>query len=153
MKKVISFIAIIAIAAFTGNMINIGLSYGIQWKSLEPISFMESFATDFTLLLLPTATTLLPAFISTMLVFFMSQRKSLTKKYWLYALFSLLLISVFTVAYFLPLNIDFINQKITIGEVAGKLNSWLFFHWLRVAVAILAGIFALKGFESALKKE
>ena len=51
MKKIVSITAIIAIAAFTGNMINIGLSYGIYWQSIDPISFMEDFKVKFPLLL------------------------------------------------------------------------------------------------------
>jgi len=43
LKKTIPYIAIIGIAAFAGNMINIGLSYGMHWLSLDPIAFMESF--------------------------------------------------------------------------------------------------------------
>jgi len=38
--------AIIGISAFAGNMINIGLSYGIHWKSLAPLEFMKTFAVD-----------------------------------------------------------------------------------------------------------
>ncbi|MGF1556299.1 hypothetical protein [Paucihalobacter sp.] len=62
MKKTLPFIAIIASAAFAGNMINIGLSYAIHWQSLDPIEFMQTFKVDFPLLLGPTAITLMPAF-------------------------------------------------------------------------------------------
>ncbi|MEM1320515.1 MAG: hypothetical protein AAGG75_09670, partial [Bacteroidota bacterium] len=102
MKRILSFIAIIGIGAFTGNMLNIGLSYGMHWLSLEPLEFMEAFAVAFPLLLFPTAATLLPAFIATFILFFVSEKESLSKKYWLYALIGLLTINVFTAAYFLP---------------------------------------------------
>ena len=31
MKKTLAYISIISIAAFAGNMINIGLSYAVHW--------------------------------------------------------------------------------------------------------------------------
>jgi hypothetical protein len=61
MKKILPYITILAIGAFVGNMINIGLSYAIHWQSLDPIEFMKTFKVDFPLLLGPTAVTLLPA--------------------------------------------------------------------------------------------
>ena len=151
MKRVLPFIAIISIAAFAGNMINIGLSYGVHWKSLKSIEFMEVFAIDFPLLLAPTAATLLPAFISTLILFFISKKNSSTKKYWFYSLMSLLVINVITVAYFLPLNLDFVNQKIVPLEVEGKLNSWLIFHWLRIILAICSAVFAIKALKKIIK--
>lgn len=86
MKKTGPYFAIIGIAAFTGNMINIGLSYGIHWKSLGPAEFMESFAIDFPLLLYPTVVTLLPAFIATLIMYFATPKGSTAKRNWLYAL-------------------------------------------------------------------
>ncbi|NJO20713.1 MAG: hypothetical protein HC838_12675 [Spirulinaceae cyanobacterium RM2_2_10] len=68
MKTTVEIIAIIAIAAFAGNMINIGLSYARYWQSLEPTAFMENFKAKFIPYLLPpTAATLLPALIATLL--------------------------------------------------------------------------------------
>lgn len=75
MKKILPYISIIGIAAFAGNMINIGLSYAIHWQSLAPIAFMESFNVDFPLLLGPTAVTLLPAFISTLWLVIITKEK------------------------------------------------------------------------------
>lgn len=147
LKKTLPFTAVIGISAFAGNMINTGLSYGLHWKSLGPIDFMETFAIDFPLLLLPTIATLLPAFLSLVALFFMSEKKSLVRKYWLYALVNLLVINVFTAVYFLPLNLDFVTQEIELEKVDGLLNSWLIFHWLRIGVAILAGVFAVKAFK------
>ncbi len=153
MKKILSFTAIISIAAFAGNMINIGLSYGFHWKSLEPTPFMETFAIDFPLLLAPTAATLLPAMISVLFLFFLSKKKTLVRTYWLYTLIFLVIINVFTAAYFLPLNLDFVDQSVTPERVEGKLNSWVVFHWLRIVLAILAVIYAIKAFERSIQEK
>ncbi len=148
MKKILAYIAIIGISAFAGNMINIGLSYGIHWKGLAPLEFMESFGIDFPLLLYPTAATLLPAFIATVWVYFSSEKGTQAKRYWLIALIALLVINVQTVAYHLPLNLAFMDQSVEISKVSGKLSSWLFFHWVRVGVALIAAVFAMRGWES-----
>lgn len=153
MKKYLPYIAIIGIAAFTGNMINIGLSYGIHWLGLEPLDFMKSFAVDFPLLLYPTIVTLLPAFIATIVLYFSTTKSTNAKRNWLYALIGLLLINVQTVAYHLPLNLAFMDQAIELTEVNGKLNTWLAFHWVRIVVALLSGVYAMKGWKSMIENK
>ncbi|PHN06989.1 anthrone oxygenase family protein [Flavilitoribacter nigricans] len=151
MKKNLPYVAIIGIAAFAGNMINIGLSYGIHWQSLGPSEFMKSFAIDFPLLLYPTVATLLPAFVATLVLYFSTTAGTDAKRNWLYALIGLLLINVKTVAYHLPMNLAFIDQAIELTEVSGKLNTWLIFHWIRIVVAIAAAIYAMKGWKCMIE--
>jgi len=99
MRKIVSFIGIIGIGAFAGNMINIGLSYGLHWTSLDPVAFMTTFAVDFPLLLWPTAATLLPAFIASIAMYFLSEKGSKSRQYWIYALVGLVIINIQTVAF------------------------------------------------------
>jgi hypothetical protein len=129
MKQFTPYIAIIGIGAFAGNMINIGLSYGQYWTSIDPVEFMITFAVDFPLLLGPTATTLLPAFIATIAMFFLSEKGSKARRYWLYAMVGLVIINIQTVVYHLPLNLAFINQSVDPTNVGARLNTWLIFHW------------------------
>lgn len=151
MKNIIPYIAIIGIAAFTGNMINIGLSYGIHWQSLEPIEFMNTFAIDFSLILYPTVITLLPTFIATIFLYFSSKKNTNSKRNWLFALIGLLIINVQTTVYHLPLNLEFINQTIEISEVSSKLNSWIIFHWIRIIVALISGVYAMKAWKCMIE--
>ncbi len=146
MKKILPYIAIIGIGAFVGNMINIGLSYAIHWQSLEPIAFMESFKVDFPLLLGPTAATVMPAFIATLWLVFVNKENTPARRYWLYAFVALLLINIQTAAYHLPMNLDFMELKYSADEATSKLQGWVFFHWIRIGVAIVAGVFGLKAF-------
>ncbi len=148
MKKSLPYIAIIGIGAFAGNMINIALSYGIHWQSLPPVEFMETFAVDFPLLLYPTSATLLPAFIATVVLYFAAAKNTPAKRNWLFALIALLVINVQTVAYHLPLNLAFMDQSVELSEVSGKLSTWLFFHWVRILVALIAAFYALRGLDS-----
>ncbi|MEZ4776950.1 MAG: anthrone oxygenase family protein [Bacteroidia bacterium] len=147
MKKILPYIAIIGIGAFAGNMINIGLSYAIHWQSLDPMAFMESFKVDFPLLLGPTAATLLPAFIATLWLVFLNKENKPARQYWLFAFAALLLINIQTVAYHLPLNLDFMALKFSAAEATSKLQGWVIFHWIRVAVAIVSAVYAIKAFQ------
>ena len=151
MKKILPYIAIISIGAFVGNMINIGLSYAVHWQSLEPMAFMESFQVDFPLLLGPTAATLMPAFITTLWLVLISKDDKPARRLWLFAFVALLVINSITVAYHLPMNLDFMELTYTPAEATSKLQGWVFFHWVRVVVAIVAGTFAIKAFQLSNK--
>ncbi len=152
MKKILPYISIIGIAAFAGNMINIGLSYSVLWQSLEPIAFMESFKVDFPLLLGPTAATLIPAFIATLWLVFISKQNKSARRYWLIAFVGLLLINIQTAAYHLPMNLDFMALKYTAAEATSKLQGWVIFHWVRVVLAIVAAVYAIKAFQTQSKQ-
>lgn len=150
MKKILHYISIIGIAAFAGNMINIGLSYGIHWQSLDPMAFMESFKVDFPLLLGPTSATLMPAFIATMWLVFITKNQP-ERRYWAFAFAGLLLINTQTLAYHLPMNLNFMELKYNAAEASSKLQGWIIFHWIRIAVAVMAGISAIKAFQISNK--
>ena len=144
MKKILPFVAIIATGAFVGNMVNIGFSYGLHWQSLEPKAFMETFAIDFPLLLGSTAVTLLPAFISSLILVFLNKRNTLSRKLWGYSFLSLLATIIITASYHLPMNLKFIEQTFTADEATAQLSGWILFHWVRVGIAIVAGVFGIK---------
>lgn len=149
MKKTISIIAIIAIGAFLGNMLNIGLSHAIYWQSLDPIDFMKFFAIDFPLLLVPTAVTLLPAWLGSLFVFLKSDKNSESRKYWKMAFWGLTLTILQTSVYHLPMNLDFVALKYDAITASTKLNGWIISHWIRIIIAILSGLNAIKGFQKS----
>jgi hypothetical protein len=149
MKKALPYITIIAIAAFAGNMINIGLSYAIHWQSLDPTTFMETFKVDFPLLLGPTAITLMPAWLGSLWLFLKSSKQSESRKNWMYAFTGLSLTILQTSVYHLPMNLNFMEMKYDAATAASKLQGWVIFHWIRVMVAITAGVFALIGFQKS----
>lgn len=149
MKNTISIITIISFGAFAGNMLNIGLSHAIYWQSLDPIEFMKFFAIDFPMLLVPTALTLLPAWLGSLFVFYKSEKKSESKKYWLYAFIGLTITIVQTSVYHLPMNLDFMAIKYDAATATSKLNGWIISHWIRTVIAIIAGVYAIKGFQKS----
>ena len=148
MKKTLAYISIISIAAFAGNMMNIGLSYALHWQSLDPLAFMESFKIDFPLLLGPTTVTLMPGFIGSLWLVFLNKENKAVQRLWLISFVALLLINIQTAAYHLPMNLDFMDLKYSGVEATSKLQSWIIFHWLRVGMAIVSAIYAIKAFKS-----
>jgi len=149
MKQTIPIIAIIGIGAFTGNMLNIGLSHVIYWQSLDPIEFMKFFAKDFPLLLIPTALTLLPAWLGSLYVFLKSDKNSSSRKFWRIAFWGVTLTIIQTSVYHLPMNLDFMALKYDAITVTSKLNGWIISHWIRVSISIISGIYAIKGLQKA----
>lgn len=149
MKRILPYITIIAIGAFVGNMINIGLSYAIHWHSLPPMAFMETFKGDFPRLLGPTAATLLPAWLGSLWLFVKSPQKSESRKNWMFAFLGLSLTILQTSIYHLPMNLNFMALKYDAATATSKLQGWIIFHWIRILVAIASGVYALKGFQAS----
>lgn len=151
MKNTISIITILAIEAFLGIMINIGLSYLVRWQSMEPIEFMESFKVDYPLLMVSIAVTLLPAFLGCLCMALCYPKHSDAKKYWRYALICILFIILQTLIFHLPKNLNFMEHNYTALEASGNLDAWTVSHWIRVGVALMAGIFAIIGYKKAIE--
>jgi uncharacterized membrane protein len=149
MKNIIAIIAIIATAAFAGNMINIGMSYARYWQSIDPIAFMQDFKVKFPLLLGPTAATLLPALIATLLSVVFNWNNPATRSLWLIALVGLLLTIAITLIYHLPNNLAFMGLKYSAAKATIRLQIWVLLHWVRVVAAIAAAVFAILAFQKA----
>lgn len=143
MKKTISIITILATGAFVGNMLNIGLSHAMYWKSLDPIAFMKFFAIDFPLLLIPTALTLMPAWLGSLWLFYSSPKSAESRKLWLFAFLGLTFTIILTSAYHLPMNLDFMALNYDAATASSKLQGWIIFHWVRVFAAIIAGVYTV----------
>ena len=149
MQNIVAIVAIIATAAFAGNMINIGMSYARYWQSIDPIAFMEDFKVKFPLLLPPTAATLLPALIATLLAVVFNWNNPATRSLWLVALFGLLITVAITLIYHLPNNLAFMGLKYSAAKATSRLQIWVLLHWVRVVVAIAAAVFAILGFQKS----
>lgn len=149
MKNITAIVAIIATAAFAGNMINIGMSYTRYWQSIEPIAFMQDFKVKFPLLLAPTAATLLPALIATLLSVVFNWNNPATRSLWLIALVGLLLTIAITLIYHLPNNLAFMGLKYSAAKATSRLQIWVLLHWVRVVVAIAAAVFAILAFQKS----
>lgn len=147
MRPLLPIISGIAISAYAGNMLNIGASHALYWLSLEPIAFMHFFAIDFPLLLIPTAATVLPAWLGSLYVFLKSDGHSESRTYWRLAFWGVTLTIVQTAVYHLPINLDFMALAYDAPTASDKLNGWIASHWIRVVLAVISAFFALKGIQ------
>jgi hypothetical protein len=128
-------------------MLNIGLSHVLYWQSIDPIEYMKFFAIDFPLLVVPTALTLLPAWLGSLFVFLKSEKNSESRKYWRIAFWGLTLTIIQTSIYHLPMNLDFMALKYDAATATNKLNGWIISHWIRIVIAIISVVYAIKGFQ------
>jgi hypothetical protein len=151
MKNFITILTILALEAFLGIMINIGLSYIVHWQSLDPIEFMATFKVDYPLLLLPMFITLLPAFLGCLWLVINNPKKSEIRKYWVYCLICIVMIILQTLVFHLPKNLSFIASSYTALEAQSNFNGWMVSHWIRVIIALAAGIFAIIGFKKQIE--
>lgn len=147
MKKLLPFISIMAIAAFLGNLLVIGLGFGLYWQSLEPTEFMRQFALQFPRLLPPTMGILLPALISTIVLVIQTKGQNEIRKNWIIALIGLVLACTITSVYHLPTNFAFMDAAYTSEQAVSKLQLWMLLHWLRTAIVFISSIYSIKAFQ------
>jgi uncharacterized membrane protein (DUF485 family) len=147
MRKALPYIAIIGTSAFIGNLLVIGLGFGMYWQTLDPMEFMRQFGIQFPLLLAPTMGLLLPAIIATVAMVVNTKSQPAVRKNWVIALVSLIITCTITSVYHLPANFGFMETKYTSAEAVEKLNLWLLFHWVRAVFVVIAAIFSMKAFQ------
>jgi hypothetical protein len=85
-------------------------------------------------------------------LFLKSPNKSESRKNWMYAFIGVSLTILQTSIYHLPMNLDFMEMKYEAATAASKLQGWVIFHWIRIVVAITAGVYALVGFQKSINE-
>lgn len=147
MKKALPFISIIGIAAFIGNLLVIGLGFGLYWQSLDPMIFMEQFGLQFPYLFAPTMGILLPPLIATIALVVNAKGRKEVRKNWIVALIGLMIACTITSVYHLPTNFGFMEMKYSAEEAISKLNLWMLLHWVRTVIVLVSAVFAIKAFQ------
>ena len=150
MKKALPYIAIIGTSAFIGNLLVIGLGFGMYWQTLEPMEFMRQFEIQFPLLLAPTMGILLPAIIATVAMVVNTKGQPTVRKNWVIALVGLMIACTITSVYHLPTNFGFMDMKYSAEVAASKLDLWIVLHWVRTVFVVVAAIFSVKAFKNSL---
>ena len=153
MKRTAGIIAIIGTIAYLGNIINIGLTYAVAWQRMDILTFMQEFEATFLLLLPTVAVTLLPGLVGIVLSIFQNKANRDAKRNWRIALYATLASLLITSVYHLPTNLAFMDQSYSATEAAGKLQMWIVLHWVRIALALIASIFVIKGFQKSVETE
>jgi hypothetical protein len=147
MRNALPTIAIIGTSAFIGNLMVIGLGFGLYWQTLDPMEFMRQFGIQFPLLLAPTIGILLPAIIATVAMVVNTKSQPVVRKDWVTALVALIITCTITSVYHLPTNFGFMEMKYTSAEAVEKLNLWLILHWVRAVFVVIAALFSVKAFQ------
>lgn len=149
MKRIVGIIAIIGTIAYLGNIINIGFTYAVAWQRMDPLVFMQRFETTFLLLLPTVAVTLLPGLLGIIYSIIQNKENNEAKKSWRIALYATLISIIITSVYHLPTNLAFMDQSYSATDAVSKLQIWVILHWVRIALALLASVFAIKGFQKS----
>lgn len=144
MKKVLPYISVFTISASFGILLAMGLGFGIFWKTLEPIPFMEVFAAEFPYFILPTVLVLLPALLSSIALVVRYKNQKDMRKPWIYAMTGMIIAFAITNVYHLPVNFGFMSLRYTAEEAANLLNIWLILHWVRTLAVLMAAVYSLK---------
>jgi len=147
MKKALPYIAIIGTSAFIGNLLVIGLGFGMYWQTLEPMEFMRQFGIQFPLLLAPTMGILLPAIIATVVMVVNTKGYPAVRKNWIITLVGLLIACTITSVYHLPTNFGFMDMKYSAEVATSKLDLWIILHWVRTVFVVIAAIFSVQAFQ------
>lgn len=150
MKKALPYIAIIGTSAFIGNLMVIGLGFGMYWQTLDSMEFMRQFGIQFPLLLAPTMGILLPALIATVALVVKTKGEPDVRKNWAISLVCIMITCTITSVYHLPTNIGFMDMKYSAEVASSKLKLWLVLHWVRSVFVIIAAIFSVKAFQKQL---
>jgi uncharacterized membrane protein (DUF485 family) len=150
MKKALPYIAIIGTSAFIGNLLVIGLGFGMYWQTLEPMEFMRQFGIQFPLLLAPIMGVSTPTLIALIALVTTTKQQKVVRKNWIIALVGLLIAFAITSIYHLPTNFGFMDMKYSAEVATSKLNLWLVLHWVRTVFVVIAAIFSVKAFKNSL---
>ena len=150
MKK-LSTVAIITTVAYLGFILNIAISYGVYWPQMDPVLFMQDFAEKFPLFLPGAGLTLVPALILSIYLFIKTKEDKQSRSAWKIVLIALVLINLITSVYHIPVNFGFMDQSYTASEASNKLQIWLILHWVRVGLALIASVYAIKAFQKSIE--
>ena len=151
MKTLLPYVSIIATAAFAGNMLVIGLGYGLYWQSLPPEVFTEQFTLQFPYLLPPTMAVLLPALFSTIGLVVTTRGNPTARRRWVVVLGGIVVACTITAVYHLPTNFGFMEGSYSEAETVSRLRSWVLLHWVRTALVFVAAVYAVKALQPTNK--
>lgn len=136
--------AAIGSAAFAGVMLTMGLGLGAFFLLAEPGVFEAWFADYFFLFLGPVFLTSIPAFIGSIAMVRRSATGSVDRRLWWVALGGLIATYGITAVVHLPLNLSFWSFDLSDEQITTNLYIWLAFHFLRLATALVAAIYAYR---------
>lgn len=143
-RQIVNALGIVASAAFAGSNLFIGLSIGVLWLSMDPLTWMNGFWVEFTRFSL----TIIPLFLLTLVGLVLSVcldwGESRLKRLWLIAIGLYIATSLITMIYHLPENLRLHDGLYSAAEAEAIRSLWLWLHVPRVVLAFGIPLVALR---------
>lgn len=137
-------VAVAGAAGFVASMFTIGMGLGRSWSQLEPAVFADTFPGTFVFLLPTIALTLPLGLYGAWNAMTSAPARSTSWKQWRLALIGLVASTLITIVYHVPANYRIWRHDLDATELSSELDRWLAFHALRVLIAGLALVAALR---------
>lgn len=152
-KNIAFYITTIALLGlFAGGSITILFIIVPFWYSLTPAELMlwfNHYGVRVGITMLPME--IVPLLLSIYAYFSLRKRNEGGKALWLWVNISNIIILVMFLAYFLPVNFQFLNQRMDPAEVSKELVRWELIHITRTILAVLSTVLAILAYSKLVK--
>ena len=128
-KGVFNILAICGAAGFAGVMLSIGVTLGGYWRSLPTQEFLDWFSANNQFVSRSIPMVFMPTFLGLVGSVWLSWGNP-ELKYWIASLVCIIVVTIFTFAFFVPANVAFASGTLNEATAAEKLNQWIKIHYL-----------------------
>ena len=153
MKNTLVYIStIVLLALFAGGSITIMFVVVPFWHSLSPNELMlwfHNFGPRVGITMLPMQ--FVPFFLSIYLYILARKRKEESRGLWLWINASNIIILIMLLAYFLPVNFQFVNQTLNPDDVPSELIRWEVIHIARTIFTVLSTVLAICAYSKLVR--
>lgn len=133
-------LAVCGAAACAGAMMLIGYALGSFWRSLPPAAFLDWFSANSYLLGRVMFTLTGVTALGLVSSLWLDRKDTRLRVLWGGALASVFVVGLVTTVYELPLNAAFMARATPVNEVGAALDSWLWWHTVRIIFGLLAAV-------------
>ena len=124
-----------------------------SWQAMQPEAFMEwvkDFGGRIGFVMLPME--MIPLLLSIYIFFRTRKSNDAGKNLWLWVNVCNVIVLVMLFAYFIPINLSFINKTMLPENVPAELKRWQMIHTARTIFIVLSLVLAIAAVSKAVKK-
>lgn len=133
-------LAVCGTAIFTGALLNIGLTFGLYWKSLSPAEFLDWYARNLRFFAPTIAVCLAATLVGLPGSLWLTWSDVRHRTLWGAALACIVVLLGITAVVNGPLNGQFAGKAMALDQVPAALDTWLTAHAGRVALGLTASV-------------
>ena len=137
---------------FAGGCITVMFILLPFWHSLSPSELMQWFhgyGPTIAATMLPMQ--IIPFLLSIYIYLSLRKTSGRGKKLWLWVNASNVIVLIMLLAYFLPVNIELVNQTMNPNNVSSELARWELIHALRTGLTIVSVVLAVIACSALIK--